>query len=118
MAQNPWLSTLQFKDGNGRLLHPEHPQAVRQAASLFAKLATGQRFTPEMLKKAVEQGRREAQAHTRKVSASKALGSGKSNGAAFRNAPENNPLREEIMRYEASKKLPGGGSSSNADWLG
>lgn len=102
VAANPWLETITFQDGNKRPLHPDHPQAMRQHALVFARLARGEQFTPETIRKAVETGRREATSHTRKVTASRSLGAGKSKGQF--QAPKNDEFVAAIHEFNRAQR--------------
>jgi hypothetical protein len=97
LQENPWMSTLQFKDSSGNALNPWHPQAVRQQAALFAKLAVGERLSADAVRKALETGRKEAQAHTRRVAASRSMSAGRSTGK-FGVTPKNE-FRDFIEQY-------------------
>lgn len=97
LKANPWLTSIQFKDPSGRPLHPNHPLAVRQAAAAFARLAVGQKVSPETIAKAVETGKKEAQGHARRVTASRVLGAGRSQGR-FGGAQKND-FRDAITAY-------------------
>lgn len=107
IAENPWIESMIWTDANGRSLSPHHPQAVRQAASLLAKLASGERVTPEMMKQAVETGRQQALSHRRVVTASKALSAGrKGSGKTFQAQPANE-FRDAIVAFNrASRSTP------------
>jgi hypothetical protein len=102
IAENPWITTITFKDANGNALNPWHPQSVRQQAALFAKLACGEKLTLANFQKAIETGRREALGHNRRVSASKSLKSGRSVGL-FQRA-EANDFRDAILAYNRAAR--------------
>jgi hypothetical protein len=104
LQKNPWMTTIAFKDAQGRNLHPDHPQAIRQQAKLFARLATGERLSPDMVAKAVARGKREAQGHTRRVSASRSLASGRSHGAsAFGSQSKDTSFTDAIHEWNRSQ---------------
>jgi len=104
VAANPWLTEMVWKDANGNQLHPWHPQAVRLQAKLFARLASGERVSPDAIQKAVEQGRKEAQSHTRKVTASRSLRSGKSTGGSFGRPTSDTSFVDAIKAYNQSQR--------------
>ena len=75
---NPWITEMVWKGPDGRPLHPNDPRSVRQQARAFAQLAMGRKLNPESIAKAVETGKKEAQAHNRRVTASRSLSAGQS----------------------------------------
>jgi hypothetical protein len=101
LRDNPWFESIQWKDGNGRPLDPRHPLAIQQAASAFARLATGQKLSPETIAKAVETGKKEAQSHARKVTASRSLSAGRSRNSFTRESRDE--FRETIAAYNKSQ---------------
>ena len=104
LQANPWMTKIQFQDERGTRLHPDHPKAIRQQAALFARLATGERLSPEAIQKAVERGRQQAESHTRRVTASRSLGSGRrSPGNSFGHVPRNDFL-DAIKDYNRSQR--------------
>jgi hypothetical protein len=105
LAEAPWMETIVFRDEQGRQLHPSHPKAVRMQAAVFAKLASGQKVTPETIAKAVARGKREAQGHERRVTASRALHSGRSSRGAgsFGSNAKDTSFLDSIREYNRSK---------------
>lgn len=76
--ENPWLAEMDFKDAKGHPLPIR--EAMREKATLTAKLLAGEKFTPEMINKAVKQGEARATRASRRVSAGRMLGAGRSRG--------------------------------------
>ena len=79
-GENPWLDTITFRDSQGRPLSRNHPASMRQEAALVAKILSGEAVSPQTLAKAFERGKAEATRTQRRVSASRAMGSGRSAG--------------------------------------
>jgi hypothetical protein len=98
----PWLTTVQWKDPQGRALPSSHPEAIRQSAVAFARIAAGQKVSPEMIQKAQATARREAQGHTRRISASRSLGAGKPRSSFARESGRNEFL-EAIQTYNQNQ---------------
>ena len=97
----PWLTSVQWKDAQNRPLHPSHPEAIRQSAIAFARIAAGQTVTPETIKKAQETARREAMGHNRRITASRSLASGKSRNSFVRES--RNDFLEAIQSYNTNQ---------------
>ena len=102
LTENKWLQTITFRDEQGRQLHPDHPSAVNQAAHIFAKLAVGQKLTPETVAKAVAQGEKKARSHERRVSASRSLSSGRPSGSAFKPSRDDD-FADSIRQYMSAQ---------------
>ena len=103
LDDNPWMGTIQFRDGNNQPLRPDHPQAIRQHAALFARLAKGEQFDPAEVQKAIDKGRLEAQRSARRVSASRSMGAGKSKGGEFGDKADTS-FRDAIVAHNAAQK--------------
>jgi len=102
VSENPWITSITWKDANGNALNPWHPQAFRQQANLFAKLACGEKLTLASFRKAIENTKKEAQGHNRRVSASRSFKSGRSAGMLQRT--EKNDFRDVILAYNRSMR--------------
>jgi hypothetical protein len=97
----PWLTTVQWRDAQGRPLSPSHPEAIRQSAVAFARIAAGQKLSPEMIQKAQATARREAEGRTRRITASRSLAAGKSRNSFTRESRDE--FRETIMQWNQNQ---------------
>lgn len=98
---NPWITEMVWKGPDGRPLHPNDPRSVRQQARAFAQLAMGRKLNPESIAKAVETGKKEAQAHNRKVTASRSLSAGRSRSNFARES--RNEFLDAINAFNANQ---------------
>jgi hypothetical protein len=77
--KHPFLNDIDFKDSKGKPLPTM--DALRAKAELTARLCRGERITPQTIQDAVARGREDATKNNRRVSASRALGTGRTTGA-------------------------------------
>lgn len=105
--EHGWLAALDFTDAQGRPLPMK--QAMQEKAALVIKLASGEQLTQataaESIKKAVERGRQQERAVTRKVSAGKSLGAGRTRGEFTSKARDD--FRQSIEDYMKNQRHDG-----------
>jgi len=76
---NPWLENLEFRDAQGNFLPIR--EALKQKAEITAKLLSGEKLTPKMIAETYKKGQSHGEKSSRRVSAGRSLGAGRSTGS-------------------------------------
>ena len=101
--KHPFLNDIDFKDAKG------HPlpvmDALRAKAELTARLCRGEKVTPKTIQAAIAADRAQAARSTRRVSASRSLGKGRSAGGNFTAEETTTSLRDAYNSQHSNDAL-------------
>ena len=102
---NPWIEQMQLVDPKtGRQLSV--PQVVATRYRVVAQLLSGQKVTPQTMQDAVNKGKQDATRNTRRVSAGRSLGAGRTTGkiAPAAEKPEGGSLGDAYKREHGNSR--------------
>ena len=101
--KHPFLNDIDFKDAKGNPLPVL--DALRAKAELTARLCRGERVSPKTIQAAVERGKADANKTNRRVSASRALGKGRSIGSIGKVEESTTTLRDAYSARHSNGDL-------------
>jgi hypothetical protein len=101
--KHPFLNDIDFKDAKGNPLPVM--DALRAKAELTARLCRGEKVTPKTIQAAIAADRAQAARSTRRVSASRSLGKGRSAGGNFTAEESTTSLRDAYNSQHSNDAL-------------